>query len=275
MTRLRHLMHLDRFICPTNIDEARPASQGAQTLAQAVCPEEERENGLAKKHWDGTLEHLFALGWLVIDPDGHLLWTHTVSRETQRPTLMWRSQVYSPAKLIWELSGRDPIPTGFTVRHNLAVCQHRRCVDYRHHYLYRHHREPAVGLLSNHVFSAYLGNGGDSSAPATTLDVVRDGPTRWNGSLGHLFELAWISIQGDHWIWNHTVKEDGRPVLKWCSRVLNPSRLVWVLSGQASIPRSFTVKHNTDLCSIQRCVHFSHHFLFKQSSGRPCVDRSV
>lgn len=268
-------MHLERFGSPTRIEEVRRAPEGGEISGQAACLEIQRENEAVRKHWDGTLEHLFALGWIVIDPDGHLIWTHTVNRETQRPTLVWRGQVYSPAKLIWELSGREPIPKGFTVRHNLAVCQHRRCVDYRHHYLCRHRREPTNGPWPSHVFSAYLGNGRDSLALAPAPDAVRDRLSRWNGTLEHLFKLAWISIQGDHWIWNHTVKEDGRPVLKWCSRVLNPSRLIWVLSGQASIPREFTVKHNTDLCSVQRCVHFSHHILFKQSSGRPCVDRSA
>ena len=75
--------------------------------------------------WDGTLKHLFALGWIQVRNE-HWIWCHTVNKRTGRPKL--GNCGIGPARQIWELSGHGPIPDGHLLSHNRSLCSEQLCV---------------------------------------------------------------------------------------------------------------------------------------------------
>lgn len=85
--------------------------------------------------WNGTLEHLFALGWIRIE-GGHWLWCHTVTKKTQLPQLGGNGS--SAAKIIWRLAGREPVPAGYRVSHDPERCPAPLCVLPACHDLLKH-----------------------------------------------------------------------------------------------------------------------------------------
>ena len=186
-------------------------------------------------------------------------------KHTQRPSLNWRNKTQSPAKLIWELCGREPVPQGFTVRHNDVVCKEKRCVHFSHHRLCV--KPPGRGAQRRSMSTE--GESSRGRARPSTFGGG-DAPCHWDGTLPHLFALGWLEISREHLIWHHTVNGAGRPTLKWGSRVINPSRLLWELYAQPPVPEGFTVKQNSSVCRERRCVHFGHYFLFRESTGAPC-----
>lgn len=222
-------------LSPDPLPVAQAAGADVSSLSLVAAP-----SSRTFERWNGTLEHLFVIGWIVIDDHDHWLWNHTRDLVNDRPTLTWNNRRQSPAAVIWELVNGAPLPEGFTPRRRRSLCTHRRCVDLRHY-----------GLSKS------------SPGKPPSSD------TPWNGTLAHLFEIGWIKIVGDHWIWTLRFKPSGRPMLSWHSRILNPALVVWEQSGQEPLQPGYTIKHNTAVCTIQECVHFQHHFPFKKATGRP------
>lgn len=174
---------------------------------------------------------MFALRWIVVDEHGHWLWNHTMSRASGRPTLTLHTLKQRPANLVWELLVGKALPAGFSPRRDPGLCTHPRCIDLRHYF------------LSTQPPGRRAGKAG----------------TPWNGTLPHLFELGWIHIQDEHWLWRHSLRHDGKPFLAWRAATLNPARLLWELIRGETLAPEWTVERDEARCAQPRCISVEHH----------------
>jgi hypothetical protein len=193
--------------------------------------------------WNGTLEHLFALGWIQVR-NGHWIWCHTINKRTQRPALGKRGP--NPARRIWKLTGHEAIPDGFLLSHNRARCPEPFCV---------------------HPDCYQVLKRGDHTPPEA----------RTKGLLTHLARLAAISI--DDRIARRVVRDDtgclrwmgrfeGKPgesqwaVLDFGGKTVNVRRYLWERK-HGKIPPRHLLRHARDkACSYpDDCVADEHLYL--------------
>ena len=79
--------------------------------------------------WDGTLEQFLKLG-LIESRGKHWYWRGKVNRQTQRPAFgKYGRHSGGVARILWGVTGREPIPEGNILVQNTELCQHQLCVN--------------------------------------------------------------------------------------------------------------------------------------------------
>jgi hypothetical protein len=79
--------------------------------------------------WDGTLEQFFKLRLIEIRGP-HWLWRGRVNRRTLRPAFgKYGRHAGGLARVLWNATGREPIPEGNILVQNSELCPHMLCVN--------------------------------------------------------------------------------------------------------------------------------------------------